>query len=68
MKGVVRTYDTRRGAGTIAPDRGGDDIPVHVSEVERAGFTALEVGERLSFDVQTDLAQGRSFAVNLARG
>jgi CspA family cold shock protein len=68
MKGVVRAYDTRRGVGAIAPDRGGEDIPVHVSEVERAGFTGLDVGERLSFDVQTDRALGRSFAVNLARG
>jgi CspA family cold shock protein len=51
----------------IAPDRGGADIPVHVSEIERAGFTGLSSGERLSFDVQTDRALGRSFAVNLAR-
>lgn len=68
MKGVVRSYDARRGAGLIAPDQGGPDIPVHVSEVERAGFNGLVSGERLVFDVQTDPALGRSFAVNLVRG
>jgi len=46
MKGFVRAYDTRRGVGAIAPDRGGADIPVHISEVERAGFTGLDAGER----------------------
>jgi cold shock protein len=65
--GVVKSYDPRRGVGMIAPARGGADIPVHVSEVERAGFTGLASGERLRFDVQTDRALGRSFAVNLAR-
>lgn len=67
MKGVVRSYDARRGVGAITPDRGGADVPVHVSEVERAGFIALVAGEKVSFDVQTDRALGRSFAVNLAR-
>jgi CspA family cold shock protein len=65
--GAVKSYDSRRGVGLITPDRGGADVVVFVSEVERAGFAALASGDRLSFDVQTDRALGRSFAVNLAR-
>ena len=67
MIGVVRSYDARRGMGLIIPDQGGADIAVHASEVERAGFNGLTSGDRLRFDVQTDRALGRSFAVNLAR-
>ena len=67
MIGAVKSYDTRRGMGFITPDRGGADVTVFVSEVERAGFAVLASGDRLSFDVQTDRALGRSFAVNLAR-
>jgi CspA family cold shock protein len=63
--GTVKFYDARKGVGAIAPDKGGPDIAVHVSEVERAGFSAIACGDRLSFDIQTDRALERSFAVNL---
>ncbi len=45
----------------------GAEISVHANELERAGFARLADGERLSFDVKTDRALGRSFAVNLLR-
>lgn len=65
MIGAVRSYDARRGMGAISRDDGGGDIAVFVSEVERAGLSGLVVGERFSFDIQTDRARGRSYAVNL---
>lgn len=65
MIGAVVTYDGRR--GVIAPDGGGDGVAVYASEVEHAGFAGLARGERLHFDVKTDKALGRSFAVNLSR-
>jgi len=65
MIGAIKSYDARRGAGVIAPDLGGPDIAVHVSEVERAGLSGLVSGERLSFDVRTDRVLERSYAVNL---
>jgi CspA family cold shock protein len=67
VNGAVKSYDSRRGVGLISPDRGGADVAVHANEVERAGFARLAPGDRLSFDVQTDRALGRSFAVNLSR-
>jgi CspA family cold shock protein len=65
MIGTVKSYDMRRGMGIIAPARGGADISVFVSEVERAGLSGLTAGDEISFDVKTDRALGRSFAVNL---
>ena len=67
MIGAVKSYDARRGAGQITPDDGVADVFVHVSEVERAGLARLSPGDRLSFDIKTDRALGRSFAVNLSR-
>jgi CspA family cold shock protein len=67
VKGAVKSYDARRGRGVIAPDGGGADIAVFSNEVESAGFPRLADGERLSFDVKTDRALGRTFAVNLLR-
>lgn len=65
MIGVVKSYDGRRGAGVLTPDGGGVDIDVFVGEVERAGLVTLDAGQRLSFDIQTDRARNRSFAVRL---
>ena len=64
MIGTVKSYDARRGAGQIASEDG-PDIFVHSSEVERAGLARLAPGDRLNFDIQTDRALGRTFAVNL---
>lgn len=49
----------------ITPARGGADIAVYVSEVERAGLASLNAGDSISYDVRTDRASGRSFAINL---
>jgi CspA family cold shock protein len=67
VKGAVKSYDGRRGLGFISPDSGGVDIAVYSNEVESAGFARLASGERLSFDIKTDRALGRTFAVNLNR-
>lgn len=65
MIGRVTSYDIRRGVGQIEPDDGAAPVFVHVSEVERAGFSSIAAGDRLSFDLKTDRALGRRFAVNL---
>lgn len=65
MNGVVKSYDARRGMGELTPDGGGPDIVVFISEIERAGFSGLTPGERVSFSVQTDKMLKRKHAVNL---
>lgn len=65
MKGEVKSYDSRRGAGLITPDGGGADVFVYVGELERAGFAVLKAGDRLTFDLRKDNALRRTFAVNL---
>lgn len=39
----------------------------YANELENAGLARVASGERISFDVKTDLALKRSFAVNLRR-
>lgn len=63
--GTVKSFDARRGAGLITPDNGGADVFIHISVVEGAGLSALNAGERVSFDLQTDRARAHSYAVNL---
>jgi CspA family cold shock protein len=53
--GTVKWFNTEKGFGFIARDGGGKDVFVHVSALERSGLTALNEGERVTFD----LAEGR---------
>jgi CspA family cold shock protein len=63
--GVVKSFDRRLGVGLISPEDGGADVGVHVSAVERAGLSTLEVGDRLSYAVMKSGARGAVFAMKL---
>lgn len=67
MNGEVKSYDPRRGSGIISRDDGRPDVMFYANELESAGLARVASGERLSFDLKTDLALKRSFAVNLRR-
>jgi CspA family cold shock protein len=49
--GTVKWYNDTKGFGFIATDRGGKDIFVHASALERGGITSLAEGQRVAVDV-----------------
>jgi cold shock protein len=64
--GTVRWFNATKGYGFIQPDAGGKDVFVHISAVERAGFTGLVEGAKISYEVVTD--RGKESAGNLRIG
>jgi CspA family cold shock protein len=64
--GTVKWFNTQKGYGFIQPDEGGNDIFVHISAVEKAGWRSLAEGQKVSFELQNDPKKGKSSAVNLA--
>ena len=49
--GTVKWYNAMKGFGFIASDRGGKDIFVHASALNRAGIADLMEGQRVAVDV-----------------
>ena len=49
--GTVKWYNAVKGFGFIGSDRGGKDIFVHATVLNRAGITDLAEGQRVAVDV-----------------
>jgi cold shock protein len=49
--GTVKWFNSAKGFGFIGPDRGGKDIFVHASALDRSGLTGLTEGQRVAVDV-----------------
>ena len=61
--GTVKWFNPTKGYGFIQPDGGGRDVFVHISAVEKAGYTNLSEGAKVSFDVVAN--RGKESAENL---
>jgi cold shock protein len=61
--GTVKWFNATKGFGFIQPDGGGRDVFVHISAVERAGYTGLVEGAKVSFDIVPN--RGKEAAENL---
>jgi cold shock protein len=65
--GTVKWFNATKGYGFIKPDSGGPDVFVHISAVERAGYTGLAEGAKISYELVTTRA-GKTAAENLRIG
>jgi CspA family cold shock protein len=61
--GTVKWFNGQKGYGFIAPDGGGKDVFVHISAVEKAGFSSLAEGAKVTFDIVPN--RGKESAENL---
>jgi cold shock protein len=64
--GTVKWFNAQKGFGFIQPDKGGPDVFVHISAVERAGMNTLNEGQKINFEVVADKRTGKSSAGNLS--
>jgi cold shock protein len=64
--GTVKWFNPTKGYGFIQPDSGGKDVFVHISAVEKAGFSGLAERTKVSYEIISD--RGKDSAGNLRVG
>ena len=62
--GTVKFFNESKGYGFIAPEDGGSDAFVHITDVERGGMRTLDKDQRVSYDLEQD-QRGKTKAVNI---
>jgi cold shock protein len=65
--GTVKWFNTTKGYGFIKPDAGGPDVFVHITAVEKAGYSGLVEGAKVSYELVTGRS-GKASAENLRIG
>ena len=65
--GTVKWFNVTKGYGFIKPDGSGPDVFVHISAVEKAGYTGLAEGAKVSYELMTGRS-GKTSAENLRVG
>ncbi|CAN5535674.1 cold-shock protein [soil metagenome] len=63
--GTVKWFNNQKGFGFIQPDDNSADVFVHISAVERAGWSNLDEGQKLAFEIVADARSGKSSAEEL---
>ncbi len=63
QSGTVKWFNPTKGFGFIVPEDGGNDVFVHISEVEKAGLKALDEGQKVNFELADN--RGRQAATDI---
>ena len=50
-QGKIKWFDPKKGYGFITPDDGSKDAFLHISALEKAGISQLEVGQAVSYEL-----------------
>ena len=50
-QGKIKWFDPKKGYGFITPDDGSKDAFLHISALEKAGISQLDVGQAVSYEL-----------------
>ncbi|OWT80227.1 MULTISPECIES: cold-shock protein [Alcaligenaceae] len=47
--GIVKWFNSEKGFGFITPEKGGNDLFAHFSEIQGEGYKSLQENQRVSY-------------------
>ena len=62
-QGKVKWFNSIKGYGFIEPENNSSDVFLHISEIEKAGYTNLNTDQVVSYELQT--RNGKDLAINI---
>lgn len=62
--GKIKFFNQEKCYGFIVPEAGGNDIFLHMTELEKSGYKGINIGQRVSYEVGTN-HKGKQQAVNI---
>jgi cold shock protein len=66
--GTVKWFNVTKGDGFIKPAESDPDVFVHISVVQKAGYSDLVEGARISYELVANRSGGKMSAENLRLG
>jgi cold shock CspA family protein/Ca2+-binding EF-hand superfamily protein len=64
-KGKIKWFNPKKGFGFIIPSDGSEEVFVHQTAIQKAGFRSLTSGEFVEFEIHCEEAKGRRKAVQV---
>ena len=64
QQGKIKFFNQEKCYGFIAPEGGGEDVFLHMSELEKSGYKGINLGQRVSYKIQSN-HKGKTQAVNI---
>ena len=62
-QGKVKWFNSTKGYGFIESENNSSDVFLHISEIEKAGYTNLNTDQVVSYELQT--RNGKDLAINI---
>ncbi|MBU7006988.1 cold-shock protein [Phosphitispora fastidiosa] len=65
MLGTVKWFNAEKGFGFIEQEGSGEDVFVHFSSINTAGYKSLDEGQKVEFDIEKGQRGLQAANVNL---
>ena len=66
ITGTVKCFDADKGYGYLSSDNGGEDTFVHFTEIKTEGIKSLNVGQKVTFELEPDPRNSRFRATHVS--
>ena len=64
QKGKVKFFNQEKSYGFIEPEEKGNDVFLHMTELERSGYKGISMGQRVNYELGTN-HKGKRQAINI---